>query len=208
VVVAVVDMVMTMIVMVLEVEEEEVEIEIEVVIEVEVEGEVEEDLTIRTQNVSTVMVLAIGHAIVPANVIVVNATTAVNSDIKLVIARRDLVPHHTIAAAEVEVAAPKEEVLEVQDRRDRREDLEVPKKAEAEARVTAEAEVAAPERALPVETIRQRVDLALDLVLVLDPRAKAQSRNPPVEVEVEAEVKVQEKARALNVLDLPLLINH
>jgi hypothetical protein len=72
---------------------------------------------------------------------VVSATIAVNSDIKLVIARRiDLVPLHTPVAVEAEAAAPKDHL-------DRQEDQEVRKKVEAEARVEAE-----------VEAQRERVD--------------------------------------------------
>jgi len=61
--------------------EEEVEIaeaEEEMEIEAEIVEAGAEDLTILTQNVSTVMALAIGQEIVLANATVVNATTAVN----------------------------------------------------------------------------------------------------------------------------------
>jgi hypothetical protein len=202
------DMEMKMVIdMEVEVVEEEVIAE-EIVVEIEEEIEVagEEDLTTRTQSVSTVMALAIGLVIVLANATVENATTAVNSDIKPVIARRDLVPHHTLAEVVVEAAAPKEEVLEVQNQ-DRLEDQEAQKKAEADPRATVEVEARREQRVdLPVETMQPRVDLDQDLIPDHAPKARVQSRN--LRAEVEADPRVPEKAaRVLLDLVLHLLIN-
>jgi len=189
---------MTMIDM--EVEEEE---EAETEDMEEIAEEVEEDLMITTLNVSIATDLAIGRETVQENETAENATTAVNWVIKPETAKKDRVHLLTQVEAEVEVAAPKEKVPEVQDL-DPREDQEVPKKTEveAEARATAEVEVhPEPKVDLPIEetTTQTRVVRIQDLVLV--PRAKVLSRSLPAEAKA-----LENLARVLTV---PLhLINH
>jgi len=171
---------------------------------------------ILTRNVLTATDTVTGHAIVLVKETEVNATTAVNLDIKLVIARRD--PEvHTEVGVEAEVEAPEKETIPKVQAEDLLEDQEVPKRTEVEveARAEAQAEAEAHERAPPVLQLPAEVAVAVEeqptqpkvevvpvhvlaraLRAEVEADPKARSKRPQ-EVEVEADPKAEVLEKAL-----------